>query len=139
MTKEHIRKAHRDRRGQGLTEYALILTLVAVVIVTILALLGPQIGNVYAQVNYPLGYRPPSPLVAMTAVRFGMEGNDVEAILEVSVDLNVTFTDSQSGQSQSLSCSGTCQVIFLAVGHSEGTVTATSAEHSLSAGYPPKF
>ncbi len=40
--------AHED--GQGLVEYALILVLVAIVVIVILALLGPQIGNVFSQI-----------------------------------------------------------------------------------------
>ncbi len=36
--------------GQGLIEYALVLVLIAVVIIVILALVGPQIGNLYSQV-----------------------------------------------------------------------------------------
>jgi pilus assembly protein Flp/PilA len=36
--------------GQGLTEYALLLALIAVVVVLILALLGPQIGNLFSHV-----------------------------------------------------------------------------------------
>lgn len=37
--------------GQGLVEYALILMLVALVVIAILTLLGPQIGNVFSQVT----------------------------------------------------------------------------------------
>jgi len=37
--------------GQGLVEYALILVLVAIVVIAILAVLGPQIGNVFSQVT----------------------------------------------------------------------------------------
>jgi pilus assembly protein Flp/PilA len=36
--------------GQGLVEYALILVLVAVVVIAILALLGPAIGNVFSTI-----------------------------------------------------------------------------------------
>ena len=36
--------------GQGLVEYALVLVLVAVVVIAILTLLGPQIGNVFSQI-----------------------------------------------------------------------------------------
>lgn len=36
--------------GQGLVEYALILVLVAVVVIVILALLGPAIGNIFANI-----------------------------------------------------------------------------------------
>jgi pilus assembly protein Flp/PilA len=34
--------------GQGLVEYALILVLVALVVIIILALLGPAIGNIFS-------------------------------------------------------------------------------------------
>jgi pilus assembly protein Flp/PilA len=34
--------------GQGLVEYALILVLVAMVVIAILTLLGPTIGNVFS-------------------------------------------------------------------------------------------
>ncbi len=37
-------------RGQGLVEYALILVLVALVVIVILALLGPAIGRTYSNV-----------------------------------------------------------------------------------------
>ena len=37
--------------GQGLVEYALVLVLVAVVIIAILTLLGPQIGAVFSQIT----------------------------------------------------------------------------------------
>src|SRR5712692_3366823 len=36
--------------GQGLVEYALILVLVAVVVIAILTLLGPAIGNVFSTI-----------------------------------------------------------------------------------------
>lgn len=38
------------RKGQGLVEYALILILVALVVIVILALFGPGIGNMYSNV-----------------------------------------------------------------------------------------
>ena len=37
-------------RGQGLVEYALILVLVAVVVIAILALLGPAIKNIFSNI-----------------------------------------------------------------------------------------
>ncbi|NLE44118.1 MAG: pilus assembly protein [Chloroflexi bacterium] len=36
--------------GQGLVEYALILVLVSLIVIVILALLGPAIGNVFSLV-----------------------------------------------------------------------------------------
>lgn len=41
----------RHEKGQGLVEYALVLVLVAVVVIAILTLLGPQIGNVFSRIT----------------------------------------------------------------------------------------
>lgn len=41
----------KDNKGQGLVEYALILVLVAVVVIAVLALLGPSISSIFGQVN----------------------------------------------------------------------------------------
>jgi len=38
-------------KGQGLIEYALILVLIAVVVIVVLRLLGPQIGGVFSKIN----------------------------------------------------------------------------------------
>lgn len=40
-----------EQEGQGLVEYALILVLVAIVVIAILAILGPQIANVFSRVT----------------------------------------------------------------------------------------
>jgi pilus assembly protein Flp/PilA len=37
-------------KGQGLVEYALIIVLVAVVVIAILALLGPAIGDIFQNI-----------------------------------------------------------------------------------------
>ena len=41
----------RDQQGQGLTEYALILFLVALVVLAILTVLGPQVANLFSRVT----------------------------------------------------------------------------------------
>ena len=38
-------------KGQGLVEYALILVLVAIVVIAVLTVLGPIIGNVFTSIN----------------------------------------------------------------------------------------
>ena len=38
------------RRCQGLVEYALVLMLVAIVVIIVLALLGPGVGNMFSNV-----------------------------------------------------------------------------------------
>ena len=45
--KRFTEKSKKLEEGQGLVEYALILFLVAVVVIAILILLGPQIGSVF--------------------------------------------------------------------------------------------
>jgi pilus assembly protein Flp/PilA len=44
----------RRERGQGLVEYALIIALVAVVVIGILILLGPAIGNIFSSIQQNL-------------------------------------------------------------------------------------
>ena len=39
------------QKGQGLVEYALILVLVAIVVIAILLLVGPQIANIFSKVT----------------------------------------------------------------------------------------
>jgi pilus assembly protein Flp/PilA len=35
-------------KGQGLVEYALILALIAIIVIVVLAFLGPAIGNMFS-------------------------------------------------------------------------------------------
>jgi len=42
------------KKGQGLVEYALILVLVAIVVIAVLAILGPIVGNVFSSLNSSL-------------------------------------------------------------------------------------
>lgn len=44
-------KFQLTQKGQGLVEYALILVLVAIVVIAVLMLLGPIIGNVFSTLN----------------------------------------------------------------------------------------
>ena len=39
-----------EEKGQGLLEYALILMLVALIVIVVLALLGPAEGNMYSDI-----------------------------------------------------------------------------------------
>jgi pilus assembly protein Flp/PilA len=40
----------KTERGQGLVEYALILVFVAIVVIVVLAILGPSVGNMYSNI-----------------------------------------------------------------------------------------
>ncbi|GAB4505746.1 MAG: hypothetical protein Fur0043_27440 [Anaerolineales bacterium] len=45
----------KKEKGQGLVEYALILVLVAIVVIAVLTIMGPMIGNVFSTINNSLG------------------------------------------------------------------------------------
>jgi pilus assembly protein Flp/PilA len=45
----------RNEDGQGLTEYALIIALVAIIAVAALTLLGGQINTIFGNINTELG------------------------------------------------------------------------------------
>jgi pilus assembly protein Flp/PilA len=45
-----------NETGQGLVEYALILVLVAMVVLAILLLLGPVIGNAFSRIVLELSF-----------------------------------------------------------------------------------
>jgi len=44
----------RNEKGQGLTEYALIIALIAIVVVAALALLGGQIDTIFGDITTEL-------------------------------------------------------------------------------------
>ncbi len=45
----------KKQQGQGLVEYALIMVLVAVVVIAVLTVLGPVVGNVFTTINDSFG------------------------------------------------------------------------------------
>jgi pilus assembly protein Flp/PilA len=51
MKKFMLRKG---QKGQGLVEYSLIIALVAIVVIAILVLMGPQIGNIFSTITHGL-------------------------------------------------------------------------------------
>ncbi len=40
-----------NEKGQGLVEYAIILALVAIVVIAVMNLLGPRLGNTYSMIS----------------------------------------------------------------------------------------
>jgi pilus assembly protein Flp/PilA len=48
-------------RGQGLVEYAIILALVAIVVIAVMRLLGPQVGNTFSTISNSLSGPPKVP------------------------------------------------------------------------------
>jgi len=43
-------------KGQGIVEYALIIVMVAILIIGVILLLGPTIGNVFSNISNSLSY-----------------------------------------------------------------------------------
>ena len=41
-------------KGQGLVEYAIILVFVAIVVIAIMRLIGPKVGNTFSMINSSL-------------------------------------------------------------------------------------
>ena len=126
-----------DERGQGLVEYALILVLVAIVVIAVLLLLGPVVGEVYCEV---VNVMQPGECGLITSVEAERKGNgnsaDVDVIITVSESTTVTAT--WSGGSSSKSCSGTCTITFTD-GEPAGTVKVRdSAGGAMSAPYIKK-
>jgi Flp pilus assembly pilin Flp len=49
MVRAYVRGTVGDQRGQGMVEYALVISFVALVVITAVALLGPKVGNLFNQ------------------------------------------------------------------------------------------
>ena len=60
QTKRFIKKGINNmlfapkEKGQGLVEYAIILALVAIVVIAVMRLLGPKVGNTFSTINSSL-------------------------------------------------------------------------------------
>ena len=139
-----MKKLRGQSEGQGLVEYALILVLVAVVVIAILTILGPQVGNVFSRVVAGLGggtsavvVPPPPPSASITSASFHVRsGNLVTLNVFVSADTTVTLTDSQGGSATTSSCSSSCQPTITVGGPNSGTITVTIPGDSASVFYP---
>ena len=43
-----------NEKGQGLVEYAIILALIAIIVIAVLRLMGPKLGNTYSTIQNSL-------------------------------------------------------------------------------------
>ena len=121
-----------------MVEYALILVLVAIVVIAVLVLLGPTIGQVFSGVVAHL--QPRGVVTSVSADRTGLSGNDVVVTITVSTNTTVDVSDSQDASPvTNVPCNGSCTVTLLGVGFNAGTVTVTAAAGgTATAGYDPK-
>ncbi len=131
-----MNKLFKEEQGQGLIEYGLTIILIAVVVMLVVTMLGPQIGGIFSRVVTAVDG---GVLVNATALRTGKgTGNDVVVSISVTDSTTVTITDSQSGQTVSVSCSGSCQTTLTGVGPDAGTVSLKADGDSMSVGYKIK-
>jgi len=49
-----VGKLDKLKKGQGLVEYALLLSLIAIVVFAALLILGPAMGNIFSSINASL-------------------------------------------------------------------------------------
>jgi pilus assembly protein Flp/PilA len=52
---ERARDALSREEGQGMTEYALIIILIAIVVILMMGVLGHQVNNVFSNISNGLG------------------------------------------------------------------------------------
>ena len=115
----------------------MILVLVIIALLVTLMAVGIRIANVLY--NPIVEQFDSGPLLGVVAERTGGgHGNDLVVTIAVSSSTSVSVTDSQSGQSASTSCTETCQVTLIAVGHERGDVTVTAGADIGMAWYPPQ-
>ena len=51
---EEMMQLRNRQKGQGLVEYSLIIALVAIIVIAILVLMGPQIGDIFSNITHGL-------------------------------------------------------------------------------------
>jgi pilus assembly protein Flp/PilA len=100
-------KGHAGERGQGLVEYALILVLVAIVVIVILAVLGPAISVVLAQVTAHLNG---GIAIAGSEVVSGGGLHDLHVTVVVTEDTNVTLDAGSGTVTESCTANEPCEV-----------------------------
>jgi pilus assembly protein Flp/PilA len=106
------------QQGQGLIEYALILVLVALVVIIILAILGPAIGNIFSNIVVAFGGG---------GVISGGGATYWDGVVTITVTVSQPTTITVSGDvngSKVCSSSGQCPISLSGPAHGSATVTA---------------
>ena len=93
-----IKKILTGEKGQGLTEYALILVLVAIVVMIILALLGPAIGNVFSNVVAAIGNPGGAKILAGVSAGGGLGTENVTVYVNETAFVSLSGDVSHSGK-----------------------------------------
>jgi pilus assembly protein Flp/PilA len=118
--------------GQGLVEYALVLTLVAVVVIGILTFLGPMVANVYANIGETLDG---GPITQISVVRD--RGQSHHAVVSVTVSQETQVTFELAGQSKTKTCTDTCEHVFNKAPDGTGQITIKAGDDEALLILPP--
>jgi len=133
-----MKKLIRSEKGQGLVEYALILVLVAIVVLAVLLLMGPVVGNAFSNIVTNLqkfSGGTSGPITGVTAQRIT---NVVNVTVNVSSNTTITVS-ADSGNvtappSRNCTAGVPCTFNVTGVGNpSQGTVTASGGGGSVNA------
>jgi pilus assembly protein Flp/PilA len=125
-----IKKILTGEKGQGLVEYALILVLVAIVVMIILALLGPAIGNVFSNIVAAIGN--PGGGASIYNVGPATQAGPIVTVVFQRASTSINVSASATSGSASVSCSGTSCTCTVTGAGSSGTVTISGGGTSVS-------
>jgi pilus assembly protein Flp/PilA len=135
-----MKKLIRSEKGQGLVEYALILVLVAIVVLAVLLLLGPTVGNAFSNIVANLqrfsggGSGPITQVSASRAI--GVVSVTVMVSTDTSITVSTTSGNVTAPSSRNCTAGVPCTFNVTGVGNpSEGTVTASGGGGSASASW----
>ena len=123
----------RREEGQGLVEYALSLVLVAIVVIAILLLLGPQVASVYTRVAIVLNGGNPGVITSFTTSVSGGGIKTLTVNVTVSEAGNVTLKS--DGKTATAACTTSCTVSVSGVPGSGDFSLSSAAGGSLNWSY----
>jgi len=119
-----MKKLIRSEKGQGLVEYALILVLVAIVVLAVLLLLGPTVGNAFSNIVANLQRFTGGGSGVIQNVSATNALGNLTVTINVATSTNVTISGDVSHPSNP--CSGSC-TFNIGSAPAHGTLTVTAA------------
>jgi pilus assembly protein Flp/PilA len=131
-----MKKLIRSEKGQGLVEYALILVLVAIVVLAVLLLLGPTVGNAFSNIVANLQRFSGGGSGPITQVSTSRVATTVSVTVNVSSATTITISASSGtvNAPNPQSCTGSCSFTISGAATS-GTVTASGGGGSSQASW----
>jgi len=120
-----MKKLIRSEKGQGLVEYALILVLVAIVVLGVLLILGPTVGNTFSNIVANLQRFSGGGAGVIQNVSASNALGNLTVTIQVASSTTVAISGDVSHPSNP--CSGSCSfTIGSAPAHGSLTVTAAA-------------